>query len=346
LAALALNAAPQVEPGGRPALRPVAQAAAGSGEVTLSAVGDTILGNTPTLPAHPRHYFADVRRAIRHGEQVVFANLEGTLTTQTDSKCGPSSSNCYAFRNPPAYAHVFADVGFTVLNNANNHSHDFGAAGLRQTRNAIEGAGLTHTGLPGEIDYVHAGGVRVAIVGFAPYSSTADMLDLDAAADLVRRAHRHAAVVVVYMHAGAEGTNAQHVTGNEEYYVGEDRGNAKKFAHRVIRAGADLVIGSGPHVVRGMEFYRGHLVVYSLGNFANYHNFGSSGVLADSAILRARLGPHGGFRSARIVSVRLVDNGRPVRGGDTLSVMRQLSKQDFGSHAARLSKDGHIRPPA
>jgi poly-gamma-glutamate capsule biosynthesis protein CapA/YwtB (metallophosphatase superfamily) len=314
--------------------------------VVISAVGDTILGNTPTLPAHPRRYFADVVRAMRHDVDVVFGNLEGTLTTQTASKCGASSSNCYAFRNPPAFARVFAHVGFTILNNANNHSHDFGSAGLAETRQSIAAAGMRHTGLPGEYAVQRAHGVRIAVVGFAPYASTADMLNLSAAEDLVRRARRHADVVVVYMHAGAEGTNAQHVTGAEEYYLGEDRGNPRQFAHRVIRAGADLVIGSGPHVMRGMEFYHRHLIAYSLGNFANYHNFGSAGTLANSSILRVSLGPQGGYRAGRLVPVQLVDSGRPVHGGDSLAVVRSLSKQDFGTHAVRLSRAGVIRPPA
>jgi poly-gamma-glutamate capsule biosynthesis protein CapA/YwtB (metallophosphatase superfamily) len=99
-------------------------------------------------------------------------------------------------------------------------------------------------------------------------------------------------------------------------------------------------------VLRGMEFYRGHLIAYSLGNFANFHNFDRSGQLADSAILRVRLGPRGFFRSARLVPVLLVDAGRPTRGGNALRVVRRLSKDDFGARAARLSRTGRIRPPA
>src|SRR4051812_23566578 len=79
-----------------PAAKPAAAATAPV--VSISAVGDTILGYTPHLPSEPRRYFRDVRRAITANEQIVFANLEGTLTTQTQSKCSPSSSNCYAFR--------------------------------------------------------------------------------------------------------------------------------------------------------------------------------------------------------------------------------------------------------
>ena len=112
---------------------------------------------------------------------------------------------------------------------------------------------MVQTGLPGEITVVHAGDQKVAFVGFAPYDYTASLLDLRSAAALITKARTEARVVVVYMHAGAEGSTLTHVTGREEYAYGEDRGNPQKFAHMAIRNGASLVIASGPHVLRGME---------------------------------------------------------------------------------------------
>jgi hypothetical protein len=154
---------------------------------------------------------------------------------------------------------------------------------------ALQAAGIAQTGLPGEITVVRAGGLRVAILGFAPYSATASLLDLATARALIQQADAKAGIVIVAIHAGAEGTDAQHVTGAEESYVGEDRGNAEAFAHMAVDAGADLVLGSGPHVLRGMEIYHRRLIAYSLGNFAGYHNFGLDGVLGDSAVLHVRL---------------------------------------------------------
>jgi poly-gamma-glutamate capsule biosynthesis protein CapA/YwtB (metallophosphatase superfamily) len=314
--------------------------------VKLSAVGDMIFGNTPTLPSHPKHYLDDVAPAIAGRANIVFANLEGTLTTQTAGKCGrPNGGDCFNFRNPPHYAKYFAADGFTVLNNANNHSHDFGQAGLDQTVRAIKAVGLKQTGLPGQITVVHVGDRRVALVGFAPYSNTADMLRLKSAAALIRKARAKARVVIVYMHAGAEGSDRQHVTGGEEFYVGEDRGNPEKFAHRAIRNGASLVIASGPHVLRGMQFYRGRLIAYSLGNFANFHNFGGGGVLSDSAILHVRLSASGRFESGRLIPVVLDGEGHPTIGGPSIKVVRSLSKQDFGASAPLIGRRGVIRQP-
>lgn len=314
--------------------------------VTISAVGDTLLGNTPDVPSNPYRYLAPVRRAVRRNQDVVFGNLEGTFTTATSSKCGgPNGGDCFAFRTPPAFARAYARTGFTVLNDANNHSHDYGETGLQQTIQAIHGAGMKQTGLPNQVTRLRANGVRIAVAAFAPYSNTADMLNRSAARQLIRKAASHAQVVVVYMHAGAEGTDAQHVTGHEEYFDGEDRGNAEAFAHMAVKAGADLVIASGPHVLRGMQFYRRRLIAYSLGNFANFHNFGTGGVLSDSAILHVTLSTRGRFRSGRVIPVHLSDDGQAMVGGGSLRVIRRLSHSDFPSSAARISGSGRIRRP-
>ena len=316
--------------------------------VTITAVGDTMLGNTPDLPADSAAYFGAVESTLRSGAQIVFGNLEGTLTTSPTSKCGVQkgpAQTCFAFRDPPGYASYFKRAGFTILNDANNHSFDFGAAGQAQTVQAIHAAGLAQTGLPGEITLVKANGIRVAFLAFAPYDYDANLLDLPAAQVLIKRAAREASIVVVYMHAGAEGPNADHVTGREEYYLGEDRGNAEAFAHMAINAGASLVIASGPHVLRGIQFYRGRLIAYSVGNFASYHDFATEGDLDMSVILRVTLSPAGRFERARIYPIQFTAEGRPVPGGRAIAFVARLAKEDFGSNAARILPSGVISPP-
>ena len=310
-------------------------AAPAAASVTIAAVGDTMLGNTPHLPPDPGSYFDAAEPVLGRGAQIVFGNLEGTLTTSTASKCGPvSRPDCFAFRDPPGYARYFRQAGFTVLNDANNHSFDFGAAGQAQTVRALHAAGLAQTGLPGEITVVRAHGIKVAFVAFAPYAYDANLLDLPAARSLIARARREAEVVVVYMHAGAEGPGADHVTGREEYYLGEDRGNPEAFAHMAIDAGASLVIASGPHVLRGMQFYKGHLIAYSLGNFAGYGNFATAGDLDVSVILHVTLTATGRFEGARIYPIQFTGTGRPVRGGGAIAFIARLGAEDFGPSGA------------
>jgi hypothetical protein len=147
------------------------------------------------------------------------------------------------------------------------------------------------------------------------------------------------------MHAGAEGSAADHVTGREEHYLGEDRGNPEAFAHMAIDAGASLVIASGPHVLRGMQFYRGHLIAYSLGNFAGYGNFATGGDLDMSVILHVTLAATGRFEGARIYPIRFTGTGRPAPGGGAIAFVARLSVADFGSSAARIQRSGVIEAP-
>jgi poly-gamma-glutamate capsule biosynthesis protein CapA/YwtB (metallophosphatase superfamily) len=312
--------------------------------VAIAAVGDTMLGSTPTLPPSPGTYLSAMRSELRG--DVVFGNLEGTLTDATTGKCKPNAKDCFAFRAPPAFAHALRLAGFTVMNDANNHSYDFGASGQADTVAALHAAGIAQTGLPGEITLIRAAGLRVAVLGFAPYATTASLLDLPAARALIERAAVRADVVVVAIHAGAEGTAATHVTGGEETYVGENRGNAEAFAHMAVDAGADLVLGSGPHVLRGMELYRHRLIAYSLGNFAGYHNFSLDGVLADSAVLHVRLSADGRFVSGRIASVRLADAGmpQPDPAGTAAQLIGALSREDLGPRAVVVTPAGRIHP--
>ncbi len=314
--------------------------------VTLAAVGDTELGNTPTLPSDPATWFDSVRSAL--AAPIVFGNLEGTLTEATTSKCGAVALDCYAFKVPPSYAAIYRAAGFTVLNSANNHSDDFGPAGVASTSAALRAAGIVQAGLPGQIGLVREGPVRVAFCDFAPYVLTNDLLDPSAAAQLIARARAEANVVVVYMHAGAEGTNADHVTRQNEYFLGENRGNPFAFAHFAIDHGADLVIASGPHVLRGMEWYRGHLIAYSLGDFANYEDFSAAATLDLSGILHVTLSAGGRFLAGRFTSLLLAPDGHASVDphGAAAAFVNQLSREDFGPAAALIRADGSIAPPA
>jgi poly-gamma-glutamate capsule biosynthesis protein CapA/YwtB (metallophosphatase superfamily) len=174
------------------------------------------------------------------------------------------------------------------------------------------------------------------------------MLDIPAAAALVRQARKHAAVVIVMIHAGAEGPDAQHVRPGEEYYLGQDRGNSIAFTHAVIDAGASLVMGSGPHVLRAMQWYRGHLIAYSLGNFCGYNTLGLNGVTADSAILHVTLRANGSFVRGSITPIVLSEPGIPAvdPARTAVGLINSLSQDDFGGNGAvRLSASGRIESP-
>jgi poly-gamma-glutamate capsule biosynthesis protein CapA/YwtB (metallophosphatase superfamily) len=132
-----------------------------------------------------------------------------------------------------------------------------------------------------------------------------------------------------------------------EYFLGENRGDVETFAHTVVDAGADLVVGHGPHVLRGMEWYHGRLIAYSLGNFLGYGTLSTSGVLGLSGVLHATLRSDGSWVRGDLTPIHLVGGGIPERDPAEAShgVVRALSESDFGRRAMRISLTGALSPP-
>ncbi len=275
----------------------------------------------------------------------MFGNLEGVLAVDGSPKCAPYGvDSCFTFRAEPSSAKALRAAGFTIMNIANNHAMDYGPAAQSETMNALRGANLDYDGLPGQIEVVQAGGVKVAFIGTAPYPWAQSLLDIPATAALVRKAAKEADVVVVYMHAGAEGSSADHVPNGPEVFLGEQRGDPRAFAHAMIDAGADLVIASGPHTLRGLEWYHDHLIAYSLGNLAGTNTLATDGNLSLSALLSLKLSGDGRFLGGRVIPVRLVGAGEPVydSSGASVSFMRTLSVEDFPSSLLRIADDGSL----
>ena len=312
--------------------------------VTIAWVGDMVLASRyGTPPDGGRLSMAPVTGPLRRAD-LTFGNLEETLSALPDTKCG-SSPNCFAFQAPPSYARLMTAAGFDVMNVANNHADDFGTAGERSTERALRTAGLRWTGRPGQITIMRRNGIRIALLGFAPYKWASRLDQVRVAQALVRKAAGLADVVVVAIHAGAEGSGATHVPHGTETFLGENRGDSRRFAHAVVDAGADLVVGSGPHVIRGVERYHGRLIAYSLGNFAGYKNFGTGGTLSLSAILSVKLRGDGAFDGGAWTSLRLDGSALPHLDptGASAHLAAQLSREDFGAAAARIDPDGTIQ---
>jgi len=318
--------------------------------ISLSATGDIILADAPDKipPNGGRGFFDDVREALK--ADLVMGNLEEPLTDDTGhAKCGAGAEACFQFRAPPSYAAHLRDGGFDLLNLANNHGNDFGETGHRNTQRALEQHGLKHTGDRGQITVVEVKGVRVAVLGFSPYSWTNPLNDLDQAQSVVREAAAQADIVVVQAHMGAEGSGATRVRPGSEIYYGENRGDPIAFAHAVIDAGADLVVGHGPHVMRAMEFYKGRLIAYSLGNFAGgAGTLSASGNLGLGAVLKVTLHRDGTWAGGTFISTTFQGGGGLPRIDSRnrgLALVRSLCESDFPTTGARLGPNGDISPP-
>ncbi|MGC1211122.1 MAG: CapA family protein, partial [Micromonospora sp.] len=314
--------------------------------ISLSATGDIIMGNAPSrLPANDgRGFFDQVKGALK--ADLVMGNLEEPLTEDTGTgKCEADATNCFQFRAPPEYAAHLRDAGFDLLNQANNHGYDYGPRGYRNTQRALEQHGLKHTGAPDQIAVVDVAGVTVAVVGFSSYVWSNSLVDIESAKQVVEKAAAAADVVVVQVHMGAEGADRSRVKPGTEMFFGENRGDPIRFSHAVIDAGADLVVGHGPHVLRGMEFYQGRLIAYSLGNFAaGGKMLNSSGRLGWGGVLKVSVKPDGTFVDGTFTSTYLNGVGRPTMDPDDrgLKLVRQVSRADFPETGARLDAAGRI----
>src|SRR6266540_2586571 len=153
-------------------------------------------------------------------------------------------------------------------------------------------------------------------------------------------------LVVVQVHMGGEGADKTHVRKGTEMFLGENRGDPMRFSHAVIDAGADLVVGHGPHVMRGMEFYQGRLIAYSMGNFFGYRSLSYSGVLGVSGILKATLRKDGSWVSGKLVATRVVAPGAPAmdQTNQAWSLIRSLCKADLPGTGAQIGAGGSISP--
>ena len=137
---------------------------------------------------------------------------------------------------------------------------------------------------------------------------------------------------------------ALHVPEGRETFYGENRGNLREFTHTVIDAGADLVLGHGPHVLRGMEVYNDRLIAYSLGNFATYGRFNLSGNLGIGAVLEVVMDDQGRFLGGKVLPTRQEGEGVPVKdtNGKAIDLVRMLSADDFPGTAVKVAQDGGL----
>lgn len=318
---------------------------------SIIGVGDIMPGsNYPgggSLPPDDGRYIFDGVSEYLQNAEVTCGNLEGTLLDRggTPKKCRDSSGNCHSFRIPTRYAEYMADAGFDFLSLANNHSGDMGGEGRESTYETLARFEIEFAGT---IEYPTAvmekGGVKYGFAGFAPNNGTVSILNPVNAREIVEDLKKECDIVIVFFHGGAEGLSAQRVTGRDETYLGERRGNVVEFAHAVIDAGADVVFGSGPHVTRAVELYKGRIIAYSLGNFCTYGKFGLNGQMGLAPILKVYVNKKGEFLEGEIIPVKQVRRGFPVydESNAVVKTMINLTEKDFPETNLKISDNGKI----
>jgi poly-gamma-glutamate capsule biosynthesis protein CapA/YwtB (metallophosphatase superfamily) len=325
-------------------------------EIVVTAVGDVMLGTTfpdetggLLPPRDGADLLSEVAPILQRGD-IVFGNLEGPLVDGDvpSLKCrGKAVGHCFAFRVPTRYGALLKAAGFNVMGLANNHAMDFGQDGRTSSRQTLESQGIAHTGELGDIAHLTVKGEKIEVIAFATYPGAYNLLDLDLALAAIRQARAESDLVIVSFHGGGEGATRQHVLAGDETFLGEDRGDLRRFSHAAIDAGAGLVVGSGPHVVRGMEVYQGKLIAYSLGNFATYGPFNLSGENGIALILEAHLAPDGSFISGQVYPVKQEKPGGPKLDSamSILPIVRELSRADFSLNGIVVGPRGELWLP-
>lgn len=199
--------------------------------------------------------FAGVRELFGQQDAII-ANLEGTLTSNESVAVG----DVLRFTFHPRFAALLASLGVRAVSLSNNHTDDFGSEGLVETRERLAGAGIAFFGSPHNTDSlsttIEVAGKHVCLVGYEGFIA----IDPEPVAAEIARLRPTCDYLVATMHAGEE-------------YEPDASPLQERAARAFVDAGADVVIGTHPHVVQPLELYRGKPIFYSLGNFMFDQNF-------------------------------------------------------------------------
>jgi hypothetical protein len=328
------------------------------GDVTLGTNLDTAWLRIASARLRTRYQQSDEPAALLRplkplvaDAELVLVNVESAIGEgPTPSKCGPRSRNCFAFRAPPSSASALRSLGagrMVVGNVANNHARDAGSDGRDSTIAALVRAGVAVTGADTIATPVPTpAGDTIGVLGFYTSDSTPDARDTAAVRRLVERASERYPAVIVTMHLGAEGRDAQRTRDAQERFLGIDRGNPVAFAEAAVRGGAALVIGHGPHVLRAVEWRdRGALIAYSLGNLLTYGPFRLREPANRGAVLCTTLDRSGRAQDAELRPTMQLVPGVLQRDAQAiaLSLVDSLGRLDFPATAARVGRDGRLR---
>ncbi|MEN7342707.1 MAG: CapA family protein [Pseudomonadota bacterium] len=318
--------------------------------ISVAAVGDMMLGTDfpdNRLPDDDGVGFLAAVTDTLSRADIAFGNVEGVLIDggEPAKRCSNPRA-CYLFRSPTRYAAHFANAGFDVVSLANNHARDFGEEGRTASMNAFAALGIHHSGRVGDIASWRTKDLDIALVAFAVTRNSNMMLDIVPAATTVAELASDHDIVIVSFHGGAEGLDAMHVPFAEETYYNEPRGDVVAFSRAMVDSGADLVIGHGPHVVRGMERYKERLIAYSLGNFATYYGISVQGMKGVAPILTVTMDGDGRMVGGNIESTHQVRPGGPIPDPEAraLYMIRHLSKKDFGDPGLEFMPCGTLIP--
>lgn len=321
--------------------------------VHIVCVGDIMLGTDypSRIYLPPGGECSSLLAGVSHllvDAEITCGNLEGTFAGEAgEAKKCKDTTQCFVFRMPDHFVDCLAAAGFDFLSLANNHNGDFGAAGRERTRTILENAGIKTAGLQDHpVSFIRRDSITYGFCAFSPHPGTTDLTNNRLVHEIVSRLDSLSDIVIVSFHGGAEGKDHQHVTREDETYLGFNRGNVYEFAHLAVDAGADIIFGHGPHVARAVECYRERIILYSLGNFCTYGRFKLDGPNGVAPLVRLSVARDGRFLEGEVIPV--VQRGRGIpeidSSGRVIALLRQLTETDFPDTRLDITEKGRILP--
>ncbi|MGM9869673.1 MAG: CapA family protein [Sodaliphilus sp.] len=326
-------------------------------QVTIAMVGDIMMGNTwphDRLPVDDgKHLFSDAAPFLQKAD-IACGNLEGVIAPPEMGapRKNPKSKMAFMFKMPPRYVDYLKEAGFDFLSLANNHIYDFFSDPITYTEKVLTEAGIGFAGAkdPQKKEghtftaYKTVNGVTYGYAAFSVDYYTARLQDYDLVKSIIKELRAKSDVVLINFHGGNEGKGVQRLPHGEEIFYGESRGNIREFTHLCIDAGADVVFGSGPHVVRAVELYKGHFIAYSLGNFCTC-GMGINGLNGLAPCITVVINPaNGTFQSGTIHAFRQQYMAGPKadKSGQVIQEIRNLTQADISNSTLRIANDGSM----
>ena len=262
-----------------------------TGTVRITFLGDCTLGGEEKTRPSSRGFFRTVERkgmdwpfrnlvALTAEDDLTVANLEGVLSDREL----PKVKKEFNFIGSAAYTEILKAGSVECVTLANNHSHDYDAAGYADTRKALEAAGVAYFGTDSSAVWRNEEGLMIGFLGVSGSLSGSRGKEYDKKAEILRS--MGCSVLITVMHAGTE-------------YASEPDGYQKQIVNRAVKCGSELIIGHHPHVVQGYEVRDGVPVVYSLGNCVFGGN--SNPKDHDALVVRADLS----FRDGGLTGIEL-----------------------------------------
>ncbi|MFC0216333.1 CapA family protein [Paenibacillus chartarius] len=311
----------------------------GGAKVRMSFVGDILLadGVEKLMQQYGYSYPYSAMGTLLSDPDLTIANLEAPFTER-----GTKQTKEYVYRAPPKALPALKAAGIDILNTANNHIMDYGSEGLLDTLSYLDQEGVPHIGTGRNLEealkpvIVTKQGIRIAFLGFsrvvpnnswkagAKNAGVADTYNHVVPVETIKKAKEQADLVVVIAHWGTERKDTPDPV-------------QRDLAHRYIDAGADLIVASHPHVLQGIESYKGKWIAYSLGNFIFTTN--DNPRTWETMVLQAECSKSGSCSLKSVPVLTKWAKPEPMLGEDGAKLLERVSKVSFRS---RINADGTI----